>query len=381
MSINLSKVDSPHFCAAPWTNVHVNFTGHVKPCCHGSHEGYGSIQQGVWDYTNPDHPELIQLKQQLIAGVEPEYCQNCHERAWYSEFLNPDLIVEDVASFNLKSVDVRWGTTCQLSCTYCDQWNSSTWAQLEHRANRTIPIAGRAYKNKYTELFEFILTHREQIQRVNLLGGEPLLLNENQRLLESINPDTAVEIFTNLNVDLSDNTLYQQLIQRNRVVWRISMETTGKHFEFVRRGAAWERQVANLQRLSRDIHNTDSIMTTQSQYCVYSATRMTDLYDFVETVPGLSLNWSLMLHNPECLNFFLFPEQYKTQSLEQIEVLLSRVDNVVQLQNIQQQLLKRFHDVKTDIVEQAVQFHRIQEAKYFGNQFRFLDLWPEYSVN
>jgi len=385
MTINLSDVNSAHFCAAPWVNIHVNFTGHVKPCCHGSQVGYDSVQQGAWTYTDPRHPTLTALKTQLLSDSEPAYCQGCHERAWYQEFLVPELSVNQVDDFKLKSIDVRWGTTCQLSCTYCDQWNSSTWGQLEHRANKTIPIQGRSYQDYYVPLFNFITEHQQQIQRVNLLGGEPLLLTENNQLLECINSDTHVEIFTNLNMDLNKNKIYQKLVSRNKVTWRISMENVADRFEFVRRGADWKQQVANLQQLSQDIAGTDSTMSLQSQFCVYSATRMPELYDFVSTVPDLTISWSTMLNNPACLNFFLYPESHKVQCLQDISDIQKHMADSdpgkYDLTGIMTQLQHSWQKLDPHIVTNCVKFHQTQQHKYFHDQKNFTDLWPEYSIS
>jgi organic radical activating enzyme len=383
MSINLSKIESEYFCAAPWVNLHVNFTGHVKPCCYGSQAGYQSVHSESWNYSSQNQPELTHLKQQLVSGTEPAYCVGCHERAWYSEFLNPDLVVNDLQDFHLKSVDVRWGTTCQLSCTYCDQWNSSTWAALENRVDRTIPIIGRSYKNKYDELFDFINQHRDHISRVNLLGGEPLLLNENHRLLEAINPDTQIEIFTNLNVDLESNRIYNKLIGRSAVTWRISMENVGDRFEFVRRGANWDLQVSNLKKLQQDLSGSCSTMSTQSQFCAYSATRMHELYDFVDTVPGLYINWSLMLNNPQCLNFFRFPDRYKITALEFLDRQITHIDEPQRqsLFDLQQAITQSLKQEQLGIIQSLIDFHKIQEHKYFDDKYIFTDLWPEYLSN
>ena len=82
-------------------------------------------------------------------------------------------------------VDVRWNTTCNFSCNYCDPSASSKWAQLKQVPFKS---GSRPY---YEQVCDFIEQHHAHIHEVALVGGEPLLLPENERLLDVI-PDTAI---------------------------------------------------------------------------------------------------------------------------------------------------------------------------------------------
>jgi organic radical activating enzyme len=298
------------------------------------------------------------------------------EKEWYSEFLDQPTIVDSIDDFLIKSIDARWGSTCQLSCMYCNENWSSTW---NHLKSKTIPIKStRIYNDNIVKIFELIDSSRDQITRVSMLGGEPLLLKENLQLLDAITKDTNIEIFTNLNVDIDKNEIFQRLIERKNVNWYVSMETIGQRFEFVRRGADWDRQIKNLQQLS---DRSTLPITLQSQYCVYNALHLVELYEFADTFNNVTVNLTSGITRPEVLNFFLFPESFKIIAMDQINRCISRYphDNY-QLMHVKELLESSMHTSTPDIVEKCILWHQEQESNYFKNQFDFLELWPEYSV-
>jgi organic radical activating enzyme len=137
-------------------------------------------------------------------------------------------------------VDVRWNTTCNLSCNYCGESCSSKWAGI-----KGIPFKSGA-RPYYDDVCDFIEQHHEHIHEVALVGGEPLLLPENNRLLDVIPKDAIVTLITNLNVDLDSNKIFQKLTTRNKVGWSMSFDNTGERVEYVRHGASWDLIKENL---------------------------------------------------------------------------------------------------------------------------------------
>jgi organic radical activating enzyme len=319
---------------------------------------------------------LSQLKQDLVNGELPTYCSGCREKEWYSDFLSQGLTVNDINDFTLKSIDARWGNTCQLSCVYCNERWSSTWARVK---SNVIPIQpSKIHNDNIDKIFDLIKANQHQIKRVSMLGGEPLLLKENLRLLDNINDDTGIEIFTNLNVDIDNNKIYQRLIKRNNVNWYVSMETIEERFEFVRRGASWNNQLENLQSLSQSMPRP---ITLQSQYCVYNALHLVDLYDFANTFDNIHIGLTLGITNPEVLNFFLFPEPLKILALEEVNRCIDKYPNASnQLIPIKEKLKSTQTTYQPKIIQECIAWHQTQESKYFNNQFDFLKLWPEYLV-
>lgn len=373
--MDLSDTTHNNFCSAPWVNLHISTVEHTKPCCTGSEFDSATLSSGDWNYFEKSNHKLIKIKQELLSGKTPEYCSNCKgERNWYTEFIQQPLVINNVEDFVLQSIDARWNNTCQLSCTYCNSRDSSKWAQLQSRKSLDLKSYRISQKNIDT-IYQIVANNN--IKRVAMLGGEPLLIKENIKLLEVLPKSTSIEIFTNLNVVLEGNALFEQLVKRPNVQWYVSMETIGKKFEFVRRGAMWGRQVHNLTTL---MARAQGKVNLQSQYCVYNALHLHDLYEFADQYPGLTINWGSVLTNPKYLNFLNFPEIFKQQAVNQIDQCVDRwLDKTHGLALIKQQVIDNMEIEIPNMVENCIQWHRDQETKFFNNQFDFVELWPEYS--
>ena len=374
--MNLSDVTHKNFCVAPWTNLHISTKENTKPCCGGNGIVSERLSSDDWNYFDKSNRKLIEIKQELLEGKIPNYCVNCkNERDWYSEFVEQPLVINEVAEFNLRSIDARWNNTCQLSCTYCGPEFSSKWSLLQSKnTQQSTATSYRIFQKNIEKIYQLIADN--QIKRVSMLGGEPLLMKENIKLLDILDKSTGIEIFTNLNVVLEDNQLFKQLVQRSNVQWYVSMETIGKKFEFVRRGADWNRQVSNLEQLMATVQNR---VTLQSQFCVYSALHLYELYEFVEQYSKLDVNWGGSVTNPQYLNFLNFPKIFKQQSIDQMDQCIKRwPDRTHNLVALRQQLVDHMDNVVPDIVKKCIDWHQQQETKFFNNQFNFVELWPEY---
>jgi organic radical activating enzyme len=376
--MDLSDISHENFCVAPWVNLNVTVRQNTKPCCAGGNIT-DKLSSSNWNYFEKSNSKLIEIKQELLAGKTPEYCSNCKsERNWYKEFTDTPLIISEIDDFNLQSIDARWNNTCQLSCTYCSGFESSKWAQLlSMQSAESVTESHRITQEHINKIYQLISNNN--IKRVSMLGGEPLLIKENIRLLELLDKSVGIEIFTNLNVVLEGNKLFEQLVQRPNVKWYVSMETIGKKFEFVRRGANWDRQVHNLEKLTTETHGK---VTLQSQYCAYNALHLHELYEFADQYPELGVNWGSAMQQPQYLNFLNFPKVFKQQSLDQIDQCLQRwPENIHSLTDIRQQVVDNMDSITPGIVGKCIEWHQKQESQFFNNQFDFVELWPEYTVN
>ncbi len=206
------------FCAAPWRGLHINPRGDVKTCCAGDPNMLGNLDEHTIEEILHS-PALQQIRQSIRLGKAPTYCYNCvqaerygrSERDWHNN-LNPefDPATASDTEHHPVLIDVRWNTTCNLSCNYCGEACSSRWAAL-----KGVPVKSgtRPY---YEQVCDYLEQHQEYIKEVALVGGEPLLLPENARLLDVIPRDCIVTLITNLSVELERNQIFQKLAQRSQ---------------------------------------------------------------------------------------------------------------------------------------------------------------------
>jgi MoaA/NifB/PqqE/SkfB family radical SAM enzyme len=372
---------SNFFCAAPWRGLHINPRGDVKTCCAGDPNMLGNLDtHSITQILNSDL--MAQVRSEIAQGRAHQYCSNCvkaerfgadSERKWHND-TNPNF---DYATAGDQYhypviVDVRWNTTCNLSCNYCSEWASSKWSAL-----KGIPFksGSRPY---YEQVCDFLEQHKSHIQDVALVGGEPLLLPENERLLDVIPEDCAVTLITNMNVDLSKNKIFRKLAQRKKVGWSMSFDNIGSQFEYVRYGGNWNVLTENLATV-KDLFTKGQWGGIHAVYNIYNATRITEFREWAES-QGVTVLWQ-NLFQPDYLDPFLHGPEVAAAAVAEIERFYATGLATPAEQQFFDNALTTYRAVtqarpgieakfRRHIIEIETQYHKDQDGK-------FVQLWPE----
>jgi len=326
---------------------------------------------------------MSEIRASLSQGQAHEYCSNCvraerfgadSERAWHNN-VNPNF---DYAAAGDQYhypviVDVRWNTTCNLSCNYCGEACSSKWAAIKNIPFRS---GTRPY---YEQVCDFIEQHYEHIHEVALVGGEPLLLPENNRLLDVI-PDTAiVTLITNLNVDLQTNKIFRKLAQRQKVGWSMSFDNISDRFEYVRHGGDWTMLQENLATIQGLMKSQGQWGGVHAVYNIYNATRICEFRQFVESA-GATVLWQ-NLFQPEYLDPFLHGPRVAELAAAEIERFYALGLATPAERQFFDQALSNYRTVTQErpgIAQQFRQHIDKNEKDYHPDKAgEFLRLWPE----
>jgi MoaA/NifB/PqqE/SkfB family radical SAM enzyme len=376
---------SNFFCAAPWRGLHINPRGDVKTCCAGNPNLLGNLNsQRIDEILN--NTIMADVRASITQGKPHEYCSNCvqaerfgadSERQWHNR-VNPNF---DYATAGDQYhypviVDVRWNTTCNLSCNYCDPSASSKWAQL-----RQVPVksGSRPY---YEDVCNFIEQHQDHIHEVALVGGEPLLLPENERLLDVIPKHAIVTVITNMNVDFKRNKIFQKLANRTRVGWSMSFDNIGDRFEYVRYGSSWTTLQNNLATVKDLMRHNGHWGGIHAVYNIYNATRLVEFKQFAHDT-DTSVLWQ-NLFQPTHLDPFLHGSTVAKLAAAEIETLQSKglVDESERV--FFDQALKNYQakcNLPDTVTKVDFDFWRHItdiETKYHPDKAgEFLRLWPE----
>jgi len=326
---------------------------------------------------------MAEIRTDLAHGQAHSYCSNCvqaerfgadSERQWHNN-VNPDfdyVTAGDQYHYPV-IVDVRWNTTCNFSCNYCDPSASSKWAQLKQVPFKS---GSRPY---YEQVCDFIEQHYEHIHEVALVGGEPLLLPENERLLDVI-PDTAiVTLITNLNVDLQSNKIFRKLAQRKRVGWSMSFDNIDQRFEYVRYGGSWTMLQENLKTIQGLMQSQGQWGGVHAVYSIYNATRLCEFRQFVESA-GATVLWQ-NLFQPKYLDPFLHAPAVAQLAAAEIRHFYTLGIATDAERQFFDQALSKYNSIETaqpDIVEQFKKHIRNIETQYHPSTAgQFQQLWPE----
>lgn len=356
------------FCSAPWTSLFIDTTGEVKPCCAGSFP-LGNINvDDVGDIING--PTHLAIKQGILDGVKQKHCEGCYQieqqsgdstRQWFNKFAPIDN--PNIDQYTLTMIDIRWSNHCNLRCLYCGSRNSSSIAEFQGiKEKKTI-------KKWQQEILELIKDNILSIREVFLLGGEPLLMKENLELLDYIT-DQNIVVFTNLSTPLTNNKIFQKLLTKPNVGWHVSLEQTGKKFEFVRNNASWNLVLDNLYKLKELKKNIAFTM----QYCVYSAFDLHSILSELTTIAPIKL---AILTNPECLNIMNHVSEIKTLAADEINKIFDDQELLNRLQQDDKNILSAIKNNLIDGYDSNMAYEFIKRQQYNPGPLQFKELWPD----
>jgi len=377
------------YCAAPWRSLHINFLGQVKTCCAGVPTGIGAVGSATINDLIQS-PMLNEVKQSIANGVLHEkYCHNCieaerfgsSERSWHNN-LNEDFDFANALQQTYKPtlIDVRWATTCNLACNYCGPYCSSKWADL-----MSYQPPDDSIRKHYDEVLGFIEQNTSHVKEVALVGGEPLLLKENNKLLDFLPDDILVTVITNLSVDFSSNKIAQKLLHRSRTGWSISFENVGERFEYVRYGADWTVMDSNVSTVADLIQNTDHHGGIHAVYNLYNCTRLCELKQYAVD-KGVSIMWQT-LHHPDVLDPLKHCSEIRTLALREIyryQDSFDLDDQELNFSNNVKQMLEQSLAQPDNLLQQSQFNHEflswtdtIENQWHPKSQGKFNLLWPE----
>lgn len=229
----MSKKLPDTICPEPFLYVYPNHRGNWKPCCK-TYTWSGKKDQSFDEYWYEDQ-NLHDLRRSLITGEESEIwkdtCKNCiksenagagsHRTLLLESIKNTPYVKEALAEMvdgfmstgqvmtgkRVYRIKVRgFGNECNLKCYMCDpQFSTSKNAELSKlsddsismffpdsrldRAKEILTYNKTISKNNdktKSQLLEVIEELKPQINKLNLAGGEPVMISEYYDLLDSL---------------------------------------------------------------------------------------------------------------------------------------------------------------------------------------------------
>jgi organic radical activating enzyme len=363
------------FCSLPFTEIFLGPDGHVKTCCSAS-IALGSLHLNSIDdllSNNIAHD----IRQHILDGKWHPSCEQCKrqesqnarsERDRYFKKFQNEFGNVDSSFFKLKRLDLRWSNTCNLSCTYCYEYFSSKWAQIKGMKINTIKDENE------NSLFLMIEKNKDSIENILLLGGEPLLQKQNQRLAEVIT-DRKFYILTNLAVPLESNQIAQTLINERDSNWGVSFETVGDRYEYVRHGASWDLFKKNVKYIQE---KTDNSLDAHSLYSIYSAFNLVEFYKFITENKIKNVFWNLLESsgtNSSASVLHLSPElkQKAIEEIDQCKKLFPNAPGLEWLLNFKKNLCNTTISTNKSFVREI----NLLETRLLTDKIlKFSDLWP-----
>ena len=285
------------YCAAPWRSLHLNFEGQIKTCCAGNPNMLGNHDTGpIEDILQS--AKLKEIKTSIRNGIlHPKYCEGCirrenitgeSERQWHNNVSEHfDVANAEINEHKPALIDVRWNNTCNLACSYCSSYFSTKWASIVGKSfNQTI-------NTQEQQVIDYIEKHRDFVKEVAMVGGEPLMMKENDRLLDILPDDVLVTVISNMTVDFDKFPVPRKLLERDRVGWSMSFDNIGERFEYVRWGSTWEQMNKNVTTVSQKIIDSNHSGGIHAVYNIYNCTKICELFEYSRE-RSLTITWQII---------------------------------------------------------------------------------------
>ena len=314
-----------NFCPIPWTGIMYGSDGDVKTCIRSSEPIGNLIDAPIEEILSNE--KSCDTRKRMLDNQPGLRCNPCYEleqgknsfdiisdRVYYlRELKNVPLdTYNNKDEFNLHKIDIRWTNLCNFNCVYCGPEFSSKWAQ-ELNYSQQVPS-----KEQREQFKNYIFERAKQLKHVYLAGGEPMLMKENQELLElllEVNPNISLRINTNLSD--TDTRVFDLACQFKNVHWTVSAETMGDEYNYIRHGGDWATFCRNLRRIKDAGHK----ITFNMLYFVLNAFSVFEFIDKFRNDWNFHPNAFVIgpLLQPEHLNIRHLPDNMLQLAKEELQ--------------------------------------------------------------
>lgn len=321
--------ESKTFCIYPWIHLHAYPTGEAYPCCHAEMKHpVGNCRTNTLSEIWQDRP-MQQLRADMLSETPNPACGRCYEQEQSGFFSGRKSANKhhghhikklDENPFEMTYWDIRFSNLCNLRCRSCGHIFSSQWYQDQAKLaggdwkdhNQVLNYAGRTE----TDMWEQLLPHIDYVEQIYFAGGEPLLMEEHYRILDELvrRKRFDVRLIYNTNfthTDLKGRSVFEYWKQFNSVAVGASLDGSGKHAEYIRKGTDWKQVEQNRIEMLEVCPEVDFYISPTLS--IMNAWHLPDFHrDWVERglIKPQDLNVNI-LQDPAHLRIDIAPMKYK----------------------------------------------------------------------
>ena len=356
-----------HFCVLPWVHFHSWPDGRVMPCCIAdSNMPVADLKDGESIINMMNSTDYKKLRTAMMNDEPVEACKRCydlelmgtwtmrqsHNKRKGLEYVNyiAENTMEDgkLIDFEMKYMDLRFSSICNMKCRSCGPGCSSQWAQ------EFVDRVGMDNYEKYFKTTKIVINSAEEmgfmaklkpylkdVTEVYFAGGEIIITPEHYECL-----DYWIENGLTDQVELTYTTNFSSLKYKKDIdliaywkkfpklkIWA-SLDAHGDVAECIRKGTDWDRIVSNIKLVKEQVpHAEFQITPTISIWNVFT---FPDFFDymvnegFIDTKSSPRFN---LATNPWYANIMILPASVKRRLAELYRVYQNRYKDNVDIYN------------------------------------------------
>lgn len=307
---------SKTICVLPFISVDRNADSTdipLSPCC--LYQNQEKPHYTINDYFSGK--EIQKVREQMLSNQKPKGCWKCFDEESKGKVSMRQSVNESRLNLHKDKIEnpdypiqvkMLSGASCNLACRMCQGHVSSkvfhVWQSIRKQSQTPY---------EYDNLMDdYIRTHSDKIQYIDLMGGEPLYHKKIISLLQSIvdkNHSKNITIFCTTNGMIVDNKVIELLKNYKKVVMIFSIDGVGKIHEYIRPGSNWEQIIHNLNKCKL-IDNIDCLV--QPTISALNILHLPELDDWCEK-NQLHQTQKCLVHEPQELHPKNLPSNLKSQ--------------------------------------------------------------------
>lgn len=287
----------------------------------------------------------------LMSGQWPDGCTSCKdfesnglistrlEGLQHPEFgLNLDHYDPETGAIShLKSIEIRFGNECNLSCRHCSPVSSSRWDAILNRNpnlweslmwQSKIPVNNQRLRQEY---IDDILTNLvPNLMHIAFSGGETLYQQQHYEFISAIPEEHASHIqllyVTNGTItEYKKYNIFDLWKKFKKVVVVVSTDGVLERFNYFRQGANWNTVEKNIRAFRAAGYDVYTEITCSAYQLFYLSETIDYIYD-----NKLSVDMSsAIVQSPLLINPRVIPTDIKQQIVERWENYLSSINDPV----------------------------------------------------
>lgn len=397
---------SKFFCPAKWTELYLYLNhGNTNSCHHPIPHNIplNELENNPAALHNTKYK--MAQRQLMLDGERPPECHMCWSLEDTDEFVLSDRIhksrqwEQEIDTLGVdpyyvpKFIEVVFDSTCNLSCSYCDSGQSSTWA---NHVNRNPLILETDYRNLYSKVHvqpgtvnevyntawrKWFREIRDELQDIKISGGEPLLSKNFWNFMSDISELSHMNFSINSNFSVRPD-LIDKLVEyeHNFAQFKVSasIDATGDIAEYTRQGLDYELFLDNCNRY---LNSTDSavlkIQSTVNALSIFGLTDKIDLNIELRKKYGNRIRpfYTTMVRFPEFQSMHILPDSIRTTLITKLKAWYQK--NSQLLLPVEQDL---FNKILAYLTEKPAMLQDMNIEKLQQDFRTFIKYYDEYST-
>ena len=276
-------MDSDSFCMLPWIHLHAWPDGRAYPCCLGNASyPVGNFKQKsmkeIWNDT-----DMREMRVNMLEDRPCRQCSDCYEQesAGFASMRNNsnknfgqhiDLVDQTLPDGSLPDMklhywDVRFSNICNLKCRSCGSIFSSRWydddVKLWGKELRPrVQFAGRHEEDVWEQMQE----HITNLDQIYFAGGEPLIMEEHNRILKLLIAKGNTEVRLIYNTNLTELKYKKENVidlwkHFPNVCVAASLDDMKDRAAVIRSGTNWTQVEQNIRDIKRECPHIDFMIS------------------------------------------------------------------------------------------------------------------------